>query len=310
MTTNIGFGKSKEVRIETSTICNYNCIHCAQNTKKFTRQKTIMSMDLFKLIIDKVKKSNFDITDITFSGFGEPLIDDTIIDKIKLISPDFRVHLLTNGSKLNKRIVKQLKKAGLNDIRISVHALNKKIYKKFTQCKNKDYRSVMKGIDYLINESMDVNLSMNFIKGLNDKECIPFIKRYYYRVDNLEIWKPHNWVTAFNYRKIENQSRTCYRPFNGPIQIQIDGTVNMCCFDYNGDLELGDLKLTSLDDIYKSPAYIALRDAHLSGNLSDFICDKCDIRMDSTDELIYSKVYNDYKNRVQKTSTCYEKVKT
>ena len=180
----------------------------------------------------------------------------------------FRVHLLTNGSMLNKYIIDELYKAGLHDIRISMHALDKNVYKNFTSCKNKDYKSVIKSIDYLIDKKMNVNLSMNLIEGLNVDQCIPFIKRYSNKVHNLEIWKPHNWVTAYDYRKIHNQEDTCYRPFNGPIQVQVDGTVNMCCFDYNGELELGDLKTTSLDDIYKSSSYMNLKEAHSSGNLS------------------------------------------
>lgn len=300
---------TNEVRIETCTLCNYNCVHCPQNTDKFIRQKTIMPMDLFELIICKIYDSSFDITNISFSGFGEPLIDNTIIDKIKMISPYFSVHLLTNGSLLNRRTIRKLKKAGLYDIRISLHSVDKEIYKRFTRCKNKNYRSVIKGIDYLIKKDMRVSLSMNLIQGLNNDQCMPFINRYNDKVYNLEIWKPHNWVTAYNYRKIHKQEQTCFRPLNGPIQVQVDGTVNMCCFDYNGELELGDLQTNTLDDIYKTESYNKLKAAHSSGNLSGYICDQCDIRMDTTKELVYSKIYTDHKDRVQKTSTCYERVK-
>ena len=68
--------------------------------------------------------------------------------------------------------------------------------------------------------------------------------------------------TGRDYRTIKKeQLKTCGRPFNGPLQVQVDGTVNMCCFDYNGKLLLEDLNAQSLAEIFNSVAYKKIRDA-------------------------------------------------
>ena len=58
------------------------------------------------------------------------------------------------------------------------------------------------------------------------------------KVELIEAWRPHNWVDGRSYRDTREvkQIKTCGRPEKGPLQIQVDGTINMCCFDFNKDL--------------------------------------------------------------------------
>ena len=124
----------------------------------------------------------------------------------------------------------------------------------------------------------------------------------------MEVWKPHNWVDGKDYRKVQNERlKTCGRPFKGPLQVQIDGTVNMCCFDYNGQLLLGDLNKQNLREIFSSEMFKKIVKCHETGNFegSGLICENCDQRNKvKTDVMIYNSKF-DVKERVGKVSTTY-----
>ena len=103
---------------------------------------------------------------------------------------------------------------------------------------------------------------------------------------------------------------SCGRPFRGPLQVQVDGTVNMCCFDYDGHLTLGDLKTQSLQEIFSSPMFQKILECHTTGNFKDsgLICENCDQRnADKSDVMVYNSKFN-IKERVKQLSTTYVSV--
>lgn len=102
----------------------------------------------------------------------------------------------------------------------------------------------MKNIEYIKNnKSNSTQLIISAEAVENNKNGInELINKYKDEVDLVEVWYPHNWINWKEYRFGEKVKKTCNRPFNGPIQIQVDGTINMCCFDFNGELLLGDFK--------------------------------------------------------------------
>ena len=127
---------------------------------------------------------------------------------------------------------------------------------------------------------------------------IAYIARDNGNIISIEIWKPHNWIYGRNYRKIQKKRlKTCGRPYNGPLEIQVNGTVKMCCFDFDGRLQLGDLKIQTLEEIFTKPF------SH--NNLMCSVCDQ--LNPDRKGTLIYSSEYDNEK-RVKLTSTVYEQM--
>ena len=95
------FTKTEEIRIETSTICNYNCLVCPRGSLK--RKQETMSNELFDLILSKKNKELPYIKNLTISGFGEFSIDKAWKYKIKKASILFdKIHIITNLSLLNE----------------------------------------------------------------------------------------------------------------------------------------------------------------------------------------------------------------
>jgi hypothetical protein len=90
----------------------------------------------------------------------------------------------------------------------------------------------------------------------------------------------------------------------------VDGTVNMCCFDFDGKLTLGDLKKQPLKEIFTSPLYRKIARCHSTGDFagSRLICSRCDQRnADKGDVMLYNSKF-DIRERVNMTSTVYSRL--
>ncbi len=240
-------------------------------------------------------------------------MDNTLNRKIEYIrkqKPNLDIMLLTNGSLLTPQKFKEFEDLGLTSVRVSFYGTDAKSYSHLMGVKPQAFERVK---EYLLEISkirtrtkllLTMNIISNDCQAVNDD----WIKFWEEKVDLLEVWSPHNWVDGVSYRKVQDEKlATCGRPFNGPLQVQVDGTVNMCCFDYDGKLTLGDLKTQSLKEIFFSPLFQKIVACHTSGDFkeSGLICEHCDQRnKDKSDVLVYSSKF-DAKERVKKISTTY-----
>lgn len=301
--------KTNEARIETCTLCNHRCVFCPHSTT-FIRKKEIMTFDTYKYIIDKLHDETPQITEVTVSGFGEAFLDPTIMEKIEYAADrGYKVHSVTNGTLLhlfNLIYIMSL----VSDIRISLHSLDVDNYIKITGGTKKELISLLQTIEFIIKHKTITNTKLIITVDLidiNQKEVNEFIKLYNDRIDLLEIWKPHNWVNDLNYREGPTIKNTCGRPERGPIQIQVDGTINMCCFDYNGKLLLGNFLNQTIEEIFNSDVYLDLKKHHKNNTLgdTDYICKDCDQRKDQSGIILYNK----FEDRIGRTSTNYVKLK-
>jgi len=307
--------KSNDMRFEVTTKCNYRCIICPR--EKITRKIETMSLDLFKRIFDKIIDTTDQYSTLSFPGMGEPLLDKTLIEKIeyaKKKKKDLSVLLLTNGSMLTLKKFKELEAAGMTSARVSFYGNDNFSYSKVHGIENKGMFGRTRDNLLKISRSRttaQLLLTFNVVDGVNDGALGDWISFWEKKADLIEIWRPHNWVNGRKYRKVQaNKLKTCGRPLTGPLQVQVDGTINMCCFDFDGKLTLGDLKIQGLKEIFSSLAYKEILRCHKTGNFlrSRLICENCDQRNSiKSDVMIYDSKF-DIKERVNMISTTYKKI--
>jgi wyosine [tRNA(Phe)-imidazoG37] synthetase (radical SAM superfamily) len=307
--------KNSDMRFEITTMCNYNCVICPRD--KLTRKKETMSLDLFKKLLDKIFSETDQYNTLTFPGMGEPLLDVSLNDKIRYAKKKNKkldILLLTNGSLLNLKRFKDFENTGVSSIRVSLYGNDPESYSRVHGVSDKRMFDRVK--DNLVEiaknkKSTKLLLTLNVVNGANDGFIKDWIDFWNDKADLIEVWYPHNWVDGKSYRKIQKEKlETCGRPFKGPLQVQVDGTVNMCCFDFDGKLTLGDLKTQSLSEIFSSPIYKKIASCHTTGGFknSDLICENCDQRnTDKSDVMIYNSKF-DINDRVKMISTTYKKV--
>ena len=307
---------TNEVRIETSTSCNAGCVFCPHPTEDFTRKREVMSLSDYVFYLDKCLSELGDqIQETTFSGFGEIFVDKNVEEKIAYASScDLAVHVLSNGSMLTPSRADKLFNAGVKDIRISLHTSNPDSYGKIMNYKSSKftYESTIRNLNYVINnkpDDVDVIITADIVK--ENKNDVDKLVEDFGDKCSLEIWKPHNWVYGKEYRDTssENVLDSCGRPFNGPIQIQIDGDVIMCCFDFDNKLVLGNFRNQTLKEIFSGPVFSKLYNHHKEGTCqqSEFICSSCDQLKDKGEVVIYNNRVEDKNKRATLTSTALEK---
>lgn len=307
--------RNNDMRIEVSTRCNYNCVICPHD--KLTRKKETMSVELFKELFDKVFKETDQYTTLTFPGMGEPLLDETLDEKIKYVkkhSPGMEVLILTNGYLLKPERFKTLEVLGVASIRVSLYGHDAETYSRVHGISNKEaFHTVKQNLIKIcrIKDKTNLLLTFNVIEGLNNNMLEEWIGFWKQKADLVEVWRPHNWADWKKYRKVQKiKLKSCARPFNGPLQVQVDGTVNMCCFDFDGKLTIGDLKRESLKEIFSSALYEKIKKCHNCGDYerSSLICENCDQRNSTkSDVMVYNSKF-DVNERVKMLSTTYNKV--
>jgi molybdenum cofactor biosynthesis enzyme MoaA len=236
---------SQEVRFEISTLCNYRCQLCVRHQIK--RHHQIMESTFFEELLNKIKREYpGQFKYLTFSGMGEPLMDPRIKDKISFASyvSGMETILVTNGSLLTPEAFEDLESAGLNMVRVSMHANNPPAYAEMHGVKEDDYYNVTENLEAILKRKKAPNngprvttVGLYFVLRNPTPDDIQQIKNRWADADFIEIWKPHNWGNALNERAIQADQVRCQRVNAGPLQVQIDGTINACCFDSNGRWE-------------------------------------------------------------------------
>ncbi|MAF13996.1 MAG: hypothetical protein CMI53_03840 [Parcubacteria group bacterium] len=106
----------REVQIEVTTICNLMCSWCEVSKRKVKATQQI-EMDVIKPLI----KSSKGVNSIRFVGVGETLLYKDIVEIVKFSKKYIpNVSVVTNGTFLDKSMIKQLGEAGLSSIAISI----------------------------------------------------------------------------------------------------------------------------------------------------------------------------------------------
>ena len=119
--------KNKEVVFELTNKCAYHCTICPR--EKMTRDKGVMSMELYKKIIDEAIPKGMEF--VTLLGFGEPMLDKYFLERVKYAKEKkLSVSTDTTGYLLKEKISEELIKLKMDNIRFSCFSTTKEIYKK------------------------------------------------------------------------------------------------------------------------------------------------------------------------------------
>ena len=303
--------RTKEIRIETSTVCNFNCIMCPRSSLE--RENQVMSNDDFFAIVDHVNRELPYITTLTLAGFGEFSTDPGWKEKLSFAKDHFSaIHVLTNLSLFTSSDI-QFLLDHVTTVRISLYGFTERTFNKIHHPPSDSvFSTVIDNISTLNRlKTKEHRILINFLElEENVAERREWQEFWKDKADGIEIWRPHNWVNGRAYRVLcEHRAETCGRPFMGPIQVQADSSLNVCCFDYNGELEIGNLKQNTFHEIFSDEPFEEIQRLHQEG-LADSIalCSVCDQRncvACKTDAMVFSSDF-DKNERILKTSTSFE----
>lgn len=309
--------KNPEVRIEPTNRCNFNCIMCPRDSHD--RAQGVMPFEFFKSIIDEVKLMG--AQHIVIQNFGEPFLDKGLEDKIYYCTQNnLTTYIISNASRLHlpsksnfalqyKNITKMEAaiRAGLSELRLSFYGTTPETYSDVMQ--GGRYEETKKNIESLIKlrnkighrgisptrkiETLLPEISIYYLDlPENKNELEAFLNFTSNLADYIEVWKPHNYgigrENIYRQQKETNIS-SCGRPDSGPLQINWQGIVVPCCYDYNQEIPLGNVALQTIEEVLTSEPYRELRRCHRQKSFSDVpYCNRCDQLRERSDAILYT----------------------
>ena len=121
------------------------------------------------------------------------------------------------------------------------------------------------------------------MEQLLKNRILPWVDEHYW----LPLYSMGSFATQreqeLGYRPIAgNQGRIgalrpplpCWSVFT-EAHITHDGKLSACCFDANGKWIMADLNTTPFMEAWNSEPFVALREAHLKGDVTGTICESC-----------------------------------
>jgi len=261
-----------------------------------TRDLSNMDRNHFCHLLDQVAEMGAE--EVSPFGYGEPLIDKGITEKIRCISErGMKSFITTNASLLTITKCFDLIDVGLSHIRFSVHGVGKEYEEVHRNLKwNKTRGNILTFLKANAKKGYPVKVDLSFIPmGLYTQNDIDKVVNGWEHagINDIEVWRPHNWTTGRDYRLREGKLKTCGRPQRGPIQINADGKMIVCCFDFDGKIEVGDTHKNTILEILRGDAFRRIREKHDKGDLSGLICETCDQLNEGDSPLLYSTIDNE-----------------
>ena len=139
--------------------CNLKCKHCYSNSGKPLENE--LSTDQVMKIIDKLDRAS--VPAIAFSG-GEPLIKNDFFEITKYAHDrGIYVAVATNGTLITKDKAKEMNKAGIEFVQISLDGASPDTHDSFRGI-NGIFNKTLEGIKNCVNEDFFVNIATTMTK--------------------------------------------------------------------------------------------------------------------------------------------------
>jgi len=266
------------IDIETTNMCNARCIMCPRSNMK--RPIKFLEWRTFKKIIDEA----YPYTEkVLLHMFGEPLLHKDLIKMIKYCKTKGipEVLISTNGMFLTEKISRKIINSGLDTLIICLDGNTKETHEKIRP--NTNYDVIVKNIEKyvkILGQKKKPKTILQFIEMKENKhEVDDFIYRWS-KFDNLiinikicETWA--GTVKGHELVKIENEKFPCPKLWYS-ISIFSDGSIGICCRDYDKFVVVGDAKKERIYDVWHSKKMKTLRKFHIEKQFEKIsLCKDC-----------------------------------
>lgn len=270
--------------IETTNLCNAKCIMCPHPIMK--RKKEIMNDITFNKIIERLREEMITPVVIILNGFGDPLTDNKIFERVKKLKKYFShsaVKFYTNLGFADEKCIKNILNCGLDEINISFNGATKQSYEKTMGI---SYKKTLANLEKLISErnktggKLLIRISMATVRTNNNEEKV-FINKWKKRVDSVSVNRVHTYggavmdVSGEKTINFNKETFPCKYLWN-TIVIGVNGDFFLCCLDYEGKYNFGNIREDRILDAFYSKAFEEIRVKHLKREIKDIpICYKC-----------------------------------
>ena len=266
---NSSYNQFTAVYFELRTRCNGTCSFCAASVQNEVRPDILMDFQLYKKAILELADMNYKGI-IAFHINSEPLLIknlDEYISFARIHLSDSWIQILSNGKSLNSVNGKKIIEAGIDELSLNIY-----------------------------NDNLKAKLPKNIIKFEKEVLLKIFNKKQIYA--GHKNTKPRGKFIYYNiFRRLLNEVLTnragtapnkksnksvlgnygfCAYPFQ-QFNITANGNVSQCCCDLNFSNPMGNIRLQTIQEIWKGIKFTELRKNLLSGTReTSSLCSQCD----------------------------------
>lgn len=297
-------GRPLSLFIEPTNICNLKCPLCPTGNGLLKKNKGYMSLENYKKIIDQLGSTAFSVT---LWNYGEPSLNKDFFEMIKYAKKKgLKVITSTNGILFkDKENAAKLIDSGLDELVFAVDGATEETYTKYRR--NGNFNMLVEGIKELTHlkkerKSYFPFLSMQFIimkdnehevekiqdlaKELNVDELILKTVFLFNDASKAEKYLPKEKKYSRyidNARCKDSLIPGCDGLWTG-ININYDGTVVVCCFDYPENFKLGNIFEDDFENgIWNSEQMQKFREMVWDKKDSIIMCKNCPTNAKSQD---------------------------
>ena len=262
--------------LEITNVCNLNCVFCP----KTTRAKHTLTLDQFDTLTTRLMG---EVRFLYFHLMGEPFLHPLLPQFIQMARHKrFIPVLTTNGTLLPQRT--DMLDALPHKLQVSLHSHEgngKNDLKQYidnamafaTEAAHRGCVVVLR----LWNEGGYNSKNNDILNLIAQHHPRPWTERYdgwrlaenlYIENDNMFEWPD------LQHAANDQEEVFCYALRN-QIGVLADGSVVPCCLDHNGDMPLGNLYESSLEQILNSPRALAIYRGFTNHTAIEPLCQRC-----------------------------------
>ena len=288
------------VKLELTSRCDHRCYFCAH--RKHPRPKQDMDRALFSRILPEMREAG--VVELGLFYIGESFMCSWLADAVSYAKKDCGfpyVFLTTNGRLAVPSRVEPVMAAGLDSLKFSLNHADPKQYYDVTGLPPFNFEVILKNVE-LARRTRDAvqertghrcglyasSIQYDGEQGERMKELIatriaPYVDQHYFLPLFGQGGQVHDDLGERGLHQVQgNPGRAgamrkplpCWAVFNEG-HITFDGKLSLCCFTGDDRWNAGDLNEVSFKEAWHSQIAQDLRKAHLAGDVTGTVCEKC-----------------------------------
>ena len=263
--------------LELTSSCNMRCAMCPTGLHTLGRPAGFMQEPVFAAIIEQVQERG---TALRFIGWGEPMLHPQLVEFVAEASANsMSTHLNTNGTKLTRGLAGELMMAGLKSLKFSFQGVDRESY--LAMRKMDHFEELLACIRMMVDVRDQRVSPWIAVSTTTTDESAERIKLFRdgmnVLVDEVSLGK-----TIFDFLEQDKEPVDTDLVHPEPCQeiwhklaISYTGDVRICCNDYSGVTDLGNVLTTPIAEMWHHPVLEDYRERTDAGLYDQPLCNTC-----------------------------------
>lgn len=269
------------VLVEPTSVCNLRCTMCFQVDTGFTRKPYmgLMDVDFYRRVIDELVAGGTKA--LTLASRGEPTLHPKLGEMLRYAKDKFiDLKLNTNATRMTEQLCRDIIESNVTELVFSIDSHEKPIYEKI-RVRGK-FDEVLDGVILFKNvrakyAKQMTNTRVSGVRFMQDQDPDGFLAFWKDHVDHVGYVDIEERWDTYNNAQHQDKTHPCSYLWERAY-VWWDGIVNVCDVDYKSLLSTGDLRTSSMRDVWHGKLYTKMRETHLAGMRSEFKpCDRCGV---------------------------------